>query len=245
MPTTTCFCGATLEGPDRDAQVAAAKAHFDGAHGQMGLTAVQLRNFLEREGELTGPIDRLDRLGQVEVVPLTADRVDDVLRFFDHDAFPDNPGWAACYCMAHHVREGEWSTRTWQQNRDDLAARIGDGRTTGVLCYVDGRLAAWCNASPRREYPEHCDGTEADRSTGYVACFVVAPPYRGHGIAKQLLDAALDVLRAQGLTAVEAGPPAEVTRQEQAYRGTVRLYEQAGFTPAGPARTYVTVRRSL
>jgi uncharacterized protein YndB with AHSA1/START domain len=67
------------------------------------LTAVlrAIRNLLdpsalaERQVEISQPLIR----------PLTPDRIDDFLRFFDHDAFADNPYWAHCYCT-HFSREG-------------------------------------------------------------------------------------------------------------------------------------------
>lgn len=239
MPSTRCYCQAELSGDDRDAQVAAAVEHFAAAHPDFPLTEVQIRNYLEREEEQTGSTDRLDEIGDVEIVPIGPERLGDVLAFFDHDAFADNVGWASCYCMAHHVPDAEWSQRSWQQNRSDIAERITSGTTTGVLAYVDGRLAAWCNASRRDAFPDAAGGSTDDERTGFVACFAVAPPYRGHGLAKRLLTAALDELRRLGLEVVEAHPAVELRGPGSAYRGTVPLYEQAGFTTTavGPPLT--------
>ncbi len=244
MLTSTCFCGQELTGADRDAQVEMAVAHFDADHAHMGLTSVNMRNYLEREGALTGPKERLDSIGAIRVADLGPEHVDDVLRFFDHNAFADNPAWASCYCMAHHVTESEWNERTWQRNRDDLAARINAGTTTGTLAYVDDNLAGWCNASVRSELPDYANG-EADDAVGVVGCFVIAPPYRRHSLARELLDAALDQFRRRGIRVAEGYPATEVTTSAVAYRGTIPLYESAGFelVKRGP-RTSV-LRREL
>ena len=110
--------GAEISGADIDEQVAAGVAHFADEHPQIGVTATGVRNFIEREPMLTGGTERLDTLGEVSVVALGPERVDDVLAFFDRDAFADFPGWAGCYCMAHHFPdEAEWADRSWQRNR--------------------------------------------------------------------------------------------------------------------------------
>jgi GNAT superfamily N-acetyltransferase len=246
--TAACFCGTELAGPDRERQVSSAVAHFAASHSELALSATQLRNWLERSEQLTGPAARLESLGSVEVVDIGPEHVEDVLAFFDHDAFADNPDWASCYCLAHHVAGGEsgaeWPTRTWQENRDELAARIRSGRTTGTLAYVDGRLAGWCNASVRAEYPEDRTGADDD-TTGMVACFVIAPPYRHHGVSRLLLERAVARFAERGLSTVEGHPSIDPKSEASAYHGPLPLFLAAGFEPAGPDGTPVVVRRRL
>ncbi len=81
---------------------------------------------------------------------------------------------------------------------------------------------------------------------GSVACFVVAAPYRGHGVASKLLDAAIDRLRARGLRAVEAYPtrPGDDTAQGN-YRGPLSMYLRAGFEPHRETDRHVIVRKTL
>ncbi|MFZ4618252.1 MAG: hypothetical protein ACOYM2_18915, partial [Rectinemataceae bacterium] len=54
------------------------------------------------------------------------------------------------------------------------------------LAYVDARPAGWLNASPRSEYGffRGIDpaGPEPSSVVG-LSCFVIAPPYRRHGVA--------------------------------------------------------------
>ena len=231
MAELRCDCGEVFTG-DEDELVAASKAHFDVAHPQFGVTETMARNYVAASLRETGPTERLDAIGTVEVERVEGGRIGDVLRFFDTDAFADNPGWAACYCMFHHVmHEGQeaWSRRPWQDNRSGLEERLGTGTTTAYVATVDGRVAGWVNASPRPAYPEHDE--DGDATVGAVVCFVVAPPYRGHGVARRLLDAAVAGFRASGTTVIEAYPPAQPRDAAQAYRGTVALFEEAGFEP--------------
>jgi GNAT superfamily N-acetyltransferase len=233
MLSSTCECGFEMTGADRDEQVAVAHAHFTEKHPEYGVTATQCRNYLEREEMLSPETERQAEIGPVEVVAISPDRVNDILTFFDRDAFADNAGWAPCYCMAHHVPGGEgtsaWRERTWQQNRDDLAARIRSGATTGAVAYDGGRIVAWCNASARCQYPEYAKGDGRDADTGVVACFAVAPTHRGHGLATRLLSAAVEQFRATGVDPIEAHPATDPKSPGAAYRGTTALYERAGF----------------
>lgn len=239
MAVHQCFCGDDVDADkDREAEVAAWYAHFTEKHAQFELTVTQVRNRIERAEMLDAPGERVADLGQVEVFDLGPDRVDEVLDFFDRRAFADNPNWASCYCLAHHVEGGEssadWGQRTWQQNREELAARIRSGRTTGTLCYVDGQLVGWCNSSRRGEFPHYKSG-EADDQVALAACFIVSPEHRGHGIANRLLAAAVERATRDGLTGMEGRPNPNPDPQNAgaAYRGTVGLFEKAGFERVG------------
>ena len=71
---------------------------------------------------------------------------------------------------------------------------------------------------------------------GVSKSFVVGRKARGAGVAKTLLDAAIDYARDQGATLLEAYP-VEVASGERArpgdlYRGTLSMFERAGFTVA-------------
>jgi GNAT superfamily N-acetyltransferase len=255
MRSTTCFCGEALTADNLDALVPVARAHFDARHPDLGLEDHHIRDYLEAEERITGSTERLDEIGEVEIHEVTADRLDDLLRFFDHDAFAGNPAWAACYCMCHHVRgAGDWESRTAAENRADLVERVEAGTTSGYLAYVDGRPAAWCNASPRAAYPEYASRDDLDDdAVGSVVCFVIAPPYRRHGLARRLLDAASQGFAARGMTAVEAYPrreaptddPAAPDNDAAAYHGPLGLYLDAGFAPVADREQAVVVRKHL
>jgi len=68
--------------------------------------------------------------GPIEVKPLAVERLDEYLRFFDKNAFTDNPRWADCYCYFpyHDPAKTHWPERS-------------------------GEAVGWCNAAPRRLFP--------------------------------------------------------------------------------------------
>lgn len=227
---TTCSCGAVLTGDDLDAVVEMGVGHFGEAHDQLGLNEIQIRNWVEVDQMIDGPKERLDEIGDIEIRLVSPETRDDILEFFDRRAFADNTGWGMCYCMYHHVGggpDGEWPRRTWQENRSDLATRIDAGSTKGVVAYVDDVLAGWCNASARDQYPFRSE--PPDDGIGYVACFVVAPPYRGHGVQRALLAGAVGMLADAGFETVEGRPIREPKSAGSAFVGTLSLFESQGF----------------
>ena len=243
--TTTCPCGVSVAGPDRETLAQAVVDHCHEQHQEWQVTIQAARNLLDALDRLTGPTERLEAIGPVEVHPAAGGRVADVLAFFDHEVFADNPGWASCYCRFHHVAGTEWGERPAATNRGDLEAGLDSGRTTAFVATVDGRLAGWCNASLRREYPAHRDGSPDDDDTAAIVCFAVAPPYRGHGVARRLVDATIDGLRAANVRAVEAYPVRDPASGAAAYHGTVPMFEAAGFAIVRDDDTGIVMRRTL
>ena len=197
-------------------------------------------------------LKRLPEIGEIDVRDVTPERVADYLDFFDHSAFRDFPAWQSCYCMETHRdhTDEEWSERTGVDNRTDMQAMIRDGRVTALLAYVDGKPVGWCNYGETTRLSGVMMKLKLDAAehsgVGSIACFVIAAPYRGHGVATKLLDAALERLKARGLRAVEAYPRRQEDSSAQAnYRGSLRMYENAGFEPYRETERNFVVRKTL
>jgi ribosomal protein S18 acetylase RimI-like enzyme len=196
-------------------------------------------------------IARLPVIGEVEVHDVTPDRLADYQAFFDHDAFRDYPVWQSCYCMETHRTEGEdeWAARTAADNRRAMSAMISEGKVTGLLAYVDGKPVGWCNYgdTTRLSGVMQKFGLSASDhdGVGSVACFVIAAPYRGHGVAARLLDSAIERLRRRGVRAVEAYPRRSEDSAQQNYRGPLGMFLRAGFEPYREADKNLIVRKTL
>lgn len=252
MPVINCLCGERIEAGDGPATVAALRVHADAAHRQWPITEEKARSFLATRGDNGVWSGERGAAGEVDVHPLTPDRAGDFLRFFDGDAFADNPVWASCYCYFYKFAgTGEaWQARGAAENRADQEASIRAGTTRGLLAYVDAKPVAWCHASPlallRPLDNANSAGPDRER-TGAIVCFVVAPGYRRQGIAGRLLDAASDMLRAQGCDAVQAYPVREgvQTNDARAYHGPLSMYLAAGFEQVRDDGDYVLVRKRL
>jgi GNAT superfamily N-acetyltransferase len=226
----TCDCGAVLEADDTESLIEPATAHYDEAHSEYGLTFANIRNYLESEDRSTGPTQRLATIGQVDIVPMGPASATDAIEFFDHDAFPDNPQWGACYCMYFPLggRTNEnWGDEPWQENREAQLHRIEEGKTTGMLAYAEGEVVGWCNATARADLPDLATGD--DEGIVSIVCFVIAPPYRGHGVATRLLEGVITTFADRGFDRLEAYPVREAKDAARAFHGTLDLFQRFGF----------------
>lgn len=194
------------------------------------------RNYAEANLRLTGDTERLDRIGEVSVHPVTEDRIDHWISFFDHDAFAGNPDWASCYCLEPHVPPtDETPERPWREVRALMVKRLGGGDAYGYLAYVGDSVAGWVNASPRSDYGMYRlvdpEGPDPASVIG-VSCFIVAPPYRRHGIAAKLLDGVIADAADRGAEWIEGYPYNYPESGDPGhYRGPRHLYENRGFEP--------------
>ncbi|OLC04231.1 MAG: hypothetical protein AUI15_01260 [Actinobacteria bacterium 13_2_20CM_2_66_6] len=195
---------------------------------------------------------RLPDIGEIEVRDVTPDLLPAYQHFFDKVGFRDFPAWQSCYCMETHRTQGdeEWATRTAADNRRDMSEAIDDRRVTALLAFAGDAPVGWCNYGETT----HLAGVmtrfkleAADHERiGSIACFVIAAPYRGHGVAAMLLDAAIERLRSRGVRAIEAYPSRGGDDSAQAhYRGPLAMYERAGFEPYRETERYVVVRKAL
>lgn len=196
---------------------------------------------------------RLDRIGEVEVRDVGPELLPAYLDFFDHRAFRDYPEWQSCYCMETHrpanISDDEWAQRVAKDNRHDMSESIKRGEVTALLAFEGGKPIGWCDYGETTMLSGlmHRFGLSAadHEGVGSVACFVIASPYRGHGVASMLLDAALERLRARGLRAVEAYPRRSDDSQHTNYRGPLAMFLRAGFEPHREAGSHLILRKSL
>ena len=174
-------------------------------------------------------------------------------RFFDGEAFADNPVWASCYCfpISTAAQSEEFDERTGEQNRADKAALIERGEATGVLAYAGERVVGWCHAAPRDwlpaldRTPEFASTATIVSARAAIVCFVIAPRYRGQGLARRLLDGACD-LHARSRHALAGRLPAASPRRSGgSYHGRLSMYVDAGFERVRDAGRFAVVRKTL
>jgi len=230
-------CGAVVEGADLEAFGDAYIAHVRSRHPDWPFPDMAIRNVAEATQRLTGSTTRLETIGRITIHPVSRERIDDWLAFFDHDGFAGNPVDAVCYCSSPHVfppgQEGGAEMRPWRQNRELMIGLLRSGQAFGYLAYVDGRPVGWVNASTRSECSQLRLKKNVERSDGEVisiACFVIAPPYRRHGLTRALLRRVIDDARARGAACIEAYPlntPADFDVGN--HRGHRTLFEAHGF----------------
>lgn len=253
MTVVHCICGERLERPTDDALLTLLRSHVESAHADWGqVEESELLEAISRASEME-PWDGGTRPlpGRLEIRPLTADSLSDYLDFFDRTAFMDNTMWAGCYCHFYSFpgTRDEWSLSRSAENRQARAELVRRGRAQGYLAYAGGKVVGWCNAASRSMLPgldrEEALRIESADDVGSIVCFVVAAPYRGQGVAKQLLEAACRGLQAQGLSIAEAYPRSEDRSASAAYHGPLSMYLAAGFDLYRDAGDRKIVRKRL
>ena len=221
-------------------------AHFLGSEGSYSLQALRLQHDPAAQAEIA----RLPTIGEVEVHDATPDRVSDYQAFFDHDAFRDFPQWQACYCIApYQMDDGEDLEPTAAENRRDMSEMLTRRKATALLAYVGGKPVGWCNYGDTTSFGGVMDRFELKRAecdgVGSIACFVIAAPYRGHGVATRLLSAAMDRMLDRGVRVVEAYPAKAIDSAQSNFRGPLSMYLKAGFERYRETGPYQIVRKTL
>src|SRR6476646_2916325 len=139
------------------------------------------------------------------IIPLTPDRFGDLAALFEEGG---DRRW--CCCTYFRVRGRDWTNSTAETNRQELESRAGDDPPAGLLAYDGDRVVGWVSLGPRPTY-ERLEASRVlapvdERPTWSIVCFVVARAARGHGVARAMLDEAIQHARAHGATLLEAYP---------------------------------------
>ena len=128
-----------------------------------------------------------------------------------------------------------------------MIERLRSGATLGYLAYVDGRPAGWVNASRRSAYAKYSDVDPDGRAPDTVvcvSCFIIAPPYRRHGLSSALLDRVVADGEGRGARFVEGYPRRADTGEDSAsFCGPRSMFDARGFAPAEEHDGYTVVRR--
>jgi GNAT superfamily N-acetyltransferase len=182
---------------------------------------------------MTGPTD-----SPIEIHPLTPARLADLATLFDQGGDPKT-----CWCSWYRLRNVDFGTATPASNRrvlEDAVTTLGaQQRAPGLVAYRDGEAVGWVSLGPREDYDRLTHSRVLapidDKPVWSIVCFVVGRRHRGQGIATALLDAAVDYARAHGATLLEAYPVDTTggrVSAATAYKGTVGMFERAGFAVA-------------
>lgn len=78
-----------------------------------------------------------------------------------------------------------------------------------------------------------------------MACFEIAPEFRGKGVATALLRQVVADAKAEGYIAVEGFPVVRGERYEWDNTGPIRLYEKVGFVKVAEQDGFVVMRKEL
>jgi GNAT superfamily N-acetyltransferase len=114
--------------------------------------------------------------------------------------------------------------------------------TTGLVAFLDGEPAGWCNVEPRAAFVRlrrlripwaGRDEDPDDPEVWAVPCFVTRPGFRRRGIAGALARAAVGFARERGAGALEGYPmivrPGQEIAWGELFVGSRGMFAAAGF----------------
>jgi GNAT superfamily N-acetyltransferase len=177
-----------------------------------------------------------DSKAAIEIHPVTPDRWPDLVDLFERPGIRGGRTVTnGCWCMFWRVPGKEfdygWGGGRGSANRNGMKALVAEGRTPGLIAYVDGAPAAWVSIAPRDEFARLERSRQLPRVDGKpvwsVVCFYVHGAYKRQGLQRRLLDAAVDYARSQGARLVEAYgvKPGD----SDPFTGYGSMFEEAGF----------------
>jgi GNAT superfamily N-acetyltransferase len=186
-----------------------------------------------------------------DIVPLTMDRLEDLRALFDEGGDPKT-----CQCAFWRVRGSGWGAWTRERNRVVLDELAGRDPAPGLVAFADGRPVGWVSVGPRETFERLVRSRTRPRLDDVpvwsIVCFVVSRRVRRQGLARRLLDAAVDYARDHGAPAVEAYPidaAGAKVAAASAYTGVLSTFEAAGFrvvheidSPGGKVRRVIVSR---
>ncbi|HEY7902733.1 MAG TPA: GNAT family N-acetyltransferase [Casimicrobiaceae bacterium] len=158
-----------------------------------------------------------------------------------------------CWCM-YYRRSGAspgptaGMTRA-ARNRADLAALARADTPPGLVGYRDRTPIGWISLGPRQDYAKLARSPVMkpvdDARVWSIICFVVPSAYRGQGVARALLAAAVAWARKRGVTLLEAYP---VDREGRAHDDTMwfgakSMFDDAGFAEVARRKSHRPVVR--
>ena len=201
----------------------------------------------------------------IEIRRLTPDQWETYLDFFDNRAFTDGSPYTGCYCNLFYFTPEEirakypdpdkvgWKAMS-RAIRESAADMVREGRICGYFALDNGDPVGWCHANDRSGFVRVGEFNPVESGGRFlthggeekilsVVCFEVAPPYRGQGIARMLLERVIRDAEEEGYDAVEAYPIARDRRETLDFTGPLKLFEKLGFVIVKDEAGNLTARR--
>jgi GNAT superfamily N-acetyltransferase len=168
---------------------------------------------------------------RVVVHPVTSGRWGDLTKLFGPKGAYGN-----CWCMWWRMGSKDFDRATPGRKRAALRSLVRDGRSPGLLAYLDGEPVGWVSVAPREERGRLERSATLkrvdDRPVWSIVCFYIDRRRRHEGVGRALLEAAVDHARRRGARLVEGYPVDPSVRHypaADAFTGLAPMFEEAGF----------------
>lgn len=170
-----------------------------------------------------------------------------------------------CFCRFWHFNgtNNEWldiCANAPRQNADAFREALvtGNDEARGIVALVGDLVVGWLKVAPtavmrkayERRFYKQLPVLQGQREGVFlIACALVHPEHRKHGVAKALVAAAVEHAPSLGATALEALPcrprETENVMDEALWTGPMGAYLTNGFVEVGGFEMYPVLRREI
>ncbi|MFF1879178.1 GNAT family N-acetyltransferase [Leifsonia sp. NPDC058230] len=155
------------------------------------------------------------------------------------EVFGERGDPSGCWCQWFKLSGAAFRETTTEARAERLHESLDHDPPPGVVAWIDGEPVGWAAVEPYSSYPGLARSPITKRvgddpaDPWAVTCFVVRLEYRKRGVARALLQGAIDYALSRGATIVEGYPVDPGVRPSlsnaERYHGTVSLFDSAGF----------------
>jgi GNAT superfamily N-acetyltransferase len=180
--------------------------------------------------------------------PVTQDRWSDFETLFGKSG-----AYGGCWCMWWRSKRSEFESRGGSGNRKAMKDIIQSGTVPGIMIYDGEDPIAWCSVAPREQYGSlnrsHVLKRLDDTPVWSLVCLFVAKEYRNQGITRSVIKLAIDYVRSQGGSVIEAYPTLPKDNRlapVSSFMGLPTMFEKEGFVEvARPSESKVVMRYTI
>ncbi len=150
-----------------------------------------------------------------------------------------------CWCTYFRMDSKDYSGCRPPARKDTLGGLVKAGERVGVLGTVGDVPVGWVGAGPRLGFPrlqrarvaKLFKGDDPERIWSIV-CVYLRPEHRGQGLARVLIDRAVEWAREEKADLIEAYPEDDRNPDSgfdpESFHGRVTTFEACGFTVVEP-----------
>lgn len=188
--------------------------------------------------------------GKLIIEPLTPEKWQDF-----ENLFGERGAYAGCWCMWWRMKRSEFMKSSREERKQAMQAIVNSGIIPGLLLYDDNKSVGWCSIGPREQFfPLERSKTLVrvdDQPVWSLVCFFIDQKHRKQGVMIQLIQGAIDFVKAQGGKIIEAYPTdlhlAELEGKNltvyHGFMGIASTFQKAGFVEVGRANDVQLIMR--
>ena len=168
---------------------------------------------------------------KMKFLPVTRDRWTDF-----ETLFGERGACGGCWCMFWRLTRKEFESQKGEGNRKAMKTIIQAGKIPGILGFSQDRPVAWCSVAPRDQFSALVRSRILKPVDNLpvlsISCFFVEKKYRRKGLSIQMIKAAVDYVKKNGGSVVEAypvEPKKDKMADAFAWTGLASAFIKAGF----------------